>query len=92
MRLDDFGIAPDKERIIRCLKGKKTDRIPYFENYIGEKIMFQFETIPGSKKVRGFFVKIYLKIFSILDHSFLLLFLPERIISLKNGEYIGRKF
>ena len=54
--------------------------------------MFQFETIPGSKKVRGFFVKIYLKIFSILDHSFLLLFLPERIISLKNGEYIGRKF
>ena len=39
MRFDDFGIAPDKERIIRCLKGEKTDRIPYFENYIGEKIV-----------------------------------------------------
>jgi hypothetical protein len=37
MRLDDFGIAPDKERIIRCLKGEKTDRILNFENYIGKK-------------------------------------------------------
>ena len=39
MRFDDFGIAPDKERIIQCLKGEKTDRVPYFENYIGEKIV-----------------------------------------------------
>jgi uroporphyrinogen decarboxylase len=39
MRLNDFGIVPDKERIIRTLKGEKTDRVPYFENYIGEKIV-----------------------------------------------------
>ena len=49
--------------------------------------MFQFETIPGSKKARGFFIKIYLKIFSIfhIRSLFPLTFLPERIISLKNG-------
>lgn len=39
MNLNDFGIAPDKDRILRCLRGEQTDRIPYFENYIGEKIV-----------------------------------------------------
>ena len=39
MNFNDFGIVPDKDRILRCLKGEQTDRIPYFENYIGEKIV-----------------------------------------------------
>ena len=49
--------------------------------------MFQIETIPGTKKAGGFFIKIYLKILSIfhIRSHFPRAFLLERIISLKNG-------
>jgi uroporphyrinogen decarboxylase len=39
MKFHEFGIEPDKNRILRCLRGELTDRIPYFENYIGERIV-----------------------------------------------------
>jgi uroporphyrinogen-III decarboxylase len=33
------GLVPDKRRILGALKGEKTDRVPYFENYIGARLV-----------------------------------------------------
>ena len=34
-----FELIPDRRRILGALRGEKTDRVPYFENYIGEKLV-----------------------------------------------------
>jgi uroporphyrinogen-III decarboxylase len=39
MSFQKFDVVPDKNRILNTLKGEKADRVPYFENYIGEKIV-----------------------------------------------------
>jgi len=39
MPFQTFGLVPDKRRIIGALKGERTDRVPYFENYIGERLV-----------------------------------------------------
>ena len=49
--------------------------------------MFQFETIPGSKKAKGFLIIISGNYFSKfhIGSLFPFAFLPERVIKLKNG-------
>ncbi len=34
-----FDLLPDKRRILSALKGEQTDRVPYFENYIGARLV-----------------------------------------------------
>jgi uroporphyrinogen decarboxylase len=38
-RLQTFDLVPDKRRILAALRGEKTDRVPYFENYIGASLV-----------------------------------------------------
>jgi hypothetical protein len=39
VQFDEFDVVPDRSRIVRALKGEPTDRVPYFENYIGAKLV-----------------------------------------------------
>jgi uroporphyrinogen-III decarboxylase len=39
LRFQTFDLVPDKSRILGALKGEQTDRVPYFENYIGAALV-----------------------------------------------------
>ena len=39
VQFDEFEVVPNRSRIVRALKGEPTDRVPYFENYIGAKLV-----------------------------------------------------
>lgn len=36
---EGFEVIPDRARIVGALKGEPTDRVPYFENYIGAQLV-----------------------------------------------------
>jgi uroporphyrinogen-III decarboxylase len=39
VRFEGFDVVPDRARIVAALKGEPTDRVPYFENYIGAELV-----------------------------------------------------
>jgi uroporphyrinogen-III decarboxylase len=39
MRFQGFQVVPDRARILGALRGQPTDRVPYFENYIGARLV-----------------------------------------------------